>query len=447
VCDARSGRMAAALVACVLCVALHPACGESGPEPAAEPAPQPGAAEPVPQPAGAGDAARLRPDDLVYKGAFRLPGPSGESDWAWSGDALAYHPGGDAKGPDDGYPGSLFGIGHDHQHHVSEISIPAPVVSKAKNLADLPTAKTLQPFADVRAGHFTDYEIPRAGLTVLPPMGPQTAPKLYFCFGQHMHEGFKGPTHCWCDLDLAKPNTAGPWRVGQWTEYVTAHYLFAIPTAWADAHTGGRCLATGRFRDGGQGGQGPALFAIGPWLDGNPPAAGASLKAVPLLLYTDVTAEQQHILRHYHHADEWTGAAWLTAGAKAAVVFVGTKGLGKCWYGFANGVVWPEEGPWPPVPPAPNDQRGWWSTGFEGQMLFYDPSDLAAVAAGKKKPWEPQPYAVKKIDDCLLGIKSPQQLTHVRGCAFDRQRGHLYVVEFRGDQEDKSLVHVWTVRP
>jgi len=156
--------------------------------------------------------------------------------------------------------------------------------------------------------------------------------------------------------------------------------------------------------------------------------------------------DQRHILRDYHHSDEWAGAAWLTAGTKAAVVFVGTKGVGKCWYGFANGVVWPEEGPWPPVPPHPNDQRGWWSTGFEGRMLFYDPADLAAVAAGKKKPWEPQPYAVKTIDEHLLRIKSPQQLTHVRACAFDRERGHLYVLEFRGDEDDKSLVHVWTVR-
>ena len=432
-CDTRLSRTATALVACTLCIALHPACGESAP----------------PQPAPSGGAARLQPENLVYKGAFRLPGPSGESNWAWSGDGLAYYPDGDPKGPGDGYPGSLFGIGHDHQHHVSEISIPAPVVSKAKNPADLPTAKTLQPFADVRAGHFTEYEIPRADLAVLPPMGKQTTPKLYFCFGQHMHEGVKGPTHCWCDLALAKPNTAGPWRTGAYSEYVAADYLFGIPKAWADAHTGGMCLASGRFRDGGQGSMGPTVIVSAPWQHGNPPPADTALKATPLLLYSSVYEEedQRHILRDYHHSDEWAGAAWLTAGTKAAVIFVGTKGVGKCWYGFANGVVWPEEGPWPPVPPYPNDQRGWWSTGFEGRMLFYDPSDLAAVAAGKKKPWEPQPYAVKTIDEHLFRIKSPQQLTHVRACAFDRERGHLYVIEFRGDEEDKSLVHVWQVRP
>ena len=75
------------------------------------------------------------------------------------------------------------------------------------------------------------------------------------------------------------------------------------------------------------------------------------------------------------------------------------------------------------------------------------PSRPGGGGGGKKKPWEPQPYAVKKIDEPLLGIKPPQQLTHVRACAFDRERGYLYVLEFRGDEDDKSLVHVWKVTP
>ena len=398
--------------------------------------------------APAADTVRLQPADLVYRGTFRLPGPSGGSDWTWCGDALAYRPDGDPEGGGDGYPGSLFGFGHDHQHFVSEISIPAPVVSKGKVLADLPTAKTLQPFADVRAGHFADYEIPRAGLAYLPPQGDQTSPKLYFSFGQHMHETFKGPTLCWCEPTLADPKTAGPWRLGEFTEYVTADYLFPLPKAWADAHAGGLRLGCGRFRDGGQGSMGPVVIAFAPWQHGNPPAADTQLKAVPLLLYSSVYDEpdQQHTVRDYHHSDDWAGAAWLTDGTKAAVVFVGTKGVGKCWYGFANGVVWPEEGPWPPVPPFPNDQRGWWSTEFVRQMLFYDPADLAKVAAGTMKPHEPQPYAVMDLDPVLFSIKGKQQTQKVMACAADMDRGRLYVFERNADEDDRALVHVWEVK-
>jgi len=170
------------------------------------------------------------------------------------------------------------------------------------------------------------------------------------------------------------------------------------------------------------------------------------VKAVTLLQYSTVYVEDQHEVKDYHHADEWRSGAWLTAGSRSAVVFIGTKGKGKCWYGFANGVVWPDEGPFPPVPPAPNDSRGWWSSSFSAQMLFYDPADLAAVAKGGKKSWEPQPYAVMEMDKVLFSIKSKQQKSHVTAACFDRARGLLYVMEFRGDG-DKSLVHVWGIAP
>jgi hypothetical protein len=226
---------------------------------------------------------------------------------------------------------------------------------------------------------------------------------------------------------------------------VTCDYLFEVPKSWADANLPGMYLATARFRDGGQGSQGPVTIAIAPWSDGNPPAPGAQLKAVPLLMYTDVTAEEQHRMNNYHHADEWPGGAWLTAGEKSSVIFVGTKGQGKCWYGFANGVVWPDNGPYPPIPAPPNDSRGWWSSEFVGQILFYDPADLAAVAQGQKKSHEPQPYATLDVDKWLYRVRSKQQKSHLASCCFDRERGLLYVFEPRADG-DKSLVHVWEVK-
>jgi hypothetical protein len=441
--------------ALVAALALAAGCRADAPAPDAAPAAPTDAAPPAPDAAPAApaapaprDAARLvQPADLVYRGAFRLPEGSGGSDWAWSGDGLAYYPDGDPKGPADGHPGSLFGIGHDHQHFVSEISIPAPAVSASKTPADLPTAATLQPFADLRAGLFQDYEIYRSGLEYLPAQGKQASGKLHLSFGQHMQEGFAGASHLWADLDLAHPRVAGPWKIGDFPNYCTTDYIFAIPPDWAAAHAPGRLLATGRFRDGGQGSMGPTILAYGPWNEGNPPAAGARLQATTLLLYSAVTDDPAHTLRDYHHADEWEGAAWLTAGPKAAVVFLGTKGLGHCWYGFADGTVWPDEEPFPPIPPPPNDDRGWWSTRFEARMMFYDPDDLAAVAHGKMKPWEPQPYATLPIDDRLFVQGRPQRKHRVRAAAFDRARGHLYVFEPFADEDQKSLIHVWTVAP
>jgi len=399
----------------------------------------PAGTESAPPPSAPGGL--IQPSDLVYLGAFRLPDGPPEIGWEYSGAAMAYYPDGDPDGPDDGFPGSLFGTGHNWNQYVSEVSIPPPVVSPGKNLEDLNTAVTLQEFHDITGGLFGYLELPRAGLEYLPPQGEQTTGKLYFSRAAHMGEGETNPSHGWCELDLANPQTAGLWRIGDYWNYVTVDYIFAIPKEWADDYTPGMYLATGRFRDGGQGTQGPSLLAYGPWNEGNPPAPGAVLAAVPLLLYGSVYEEGSPTMNNYHHSDEWSGGAWLTAGDRSAVIFVGTKGTGDCWYGCADGTVWeppyPEEG-------CPGEGRGWWSTGFEGQIIFYDPAELAAVAQGRMEPWEPQPYATLDIDEYLYGVTSGQDLFHVGAASFDRQRRLLYVFEPLADG-DKSLVHVWRV--
>ena len=377
----------------------------------------------------------IQPADLAYLGAFRLPDDApDEIGWMWSNwsSALIYCPGGDPGGESDGYPGSLFGAGHDWNQYVSEISIPAPVNSAAKNLTELNTANTLQPFADIRGGLFGDMEMPRVGLAYLPPQGEQTTGKLYFAWAPHLDEGATNPSHGWCELDLSHPQSAGAWRVDDYWNYVTGDYLFDIPQDWADAYTPGQYLATGRYRDGGQGAQGPSLFAIAPWAEGNPPPAGSTLPATPLLLYGNAYEENPPTMDNYHHSDEWTGGVWLTAGGKSAVVFVGTKGTGNCWYGNPEG------------PCLDCEDRGWWSAGFAGQIIFYDPADLAAVAQGTLEPWAPQPYAVLDIDDVLYHTTSTQQKHHVGAMAFDRARGWLYVLEPLAD-DDRPLVHVWRV--
>jgi len=383
----------------------------------------------------------VQPTDLAYQGAFRLPDSPGTPDnvgWEWSNwaSAATYYPDGDPGGPADGYPGSLFGVGHDQTQYVSEVSIPAPVNSPGKNLADLNTAATLQDFHDIRGGLFGAMEMPRVGLAYLPAQGAQTTGKLYFSWAPHLNEGATDPSHGWCELDLSNPQTAGAWRIGEYWNYVTGDYILAIPQSWADAHTPGQLLATGRFRDGGQGGEGPSLFAYGPWNEGHPPAPGSTLSVTPLLLYGNAYEGDPPAMNDYHHSDEWSGGAWLTAGSKSAIIFIGTKGQGNCWYGCADGTDQP---PWPD-----DCDRGWWSSGFGGQILFYDPADLAAVAQGEKEPWEPQPYATLDIDDYLYHVESAQQKYHLGAASFDRERGLLYVFEPLADG-DKPLVHVWRI--
>ncbi len=397
-------------------------------------------------PAGAQDIRLIQPEDFTYLGAFALPQDAPDDiGWLYAGHALAYVPGGDPAGSEDGFPGSLYGTGHDWNQWVSEISIPAPVI--ADSVAALNTAATLQPFTDVRGDLYEYLEQPRAALAYLPPQGDQATGKLYFAWGAHLDDSNFAPAHGWFERDLRDPQVAGLWAIEGREHYETVDYLFPVDAAWAATHAPGFVLATGRFRDGGQAGCGPNLFLIAPWLVGNPPAPGTALPAIPLLRYGNYDAPDAQKLAGYHPSDEWSGGAWVTAGERAAVVFVGTKGLGEAWYGFSNGVVWPEDGPWPEVPDYPHDQRGWWSTDFEAQFMLYDPADLAAVVRGERAPWEPQPYATLSVDDVLFGnTDSPVQKTHRLGAAaFDRANGLLYVFEPTAHEGAYTVLHVWRV--
>ncbi|MGA1820596.1 MAG: hypothetical protein ACMUHU_06275 [Thermoplasmatota archaeon] len=390
----------------------------------------------------------IDPADLVYLGAFRLPessgtGPEGNT-WSWGGSSMTYYPGGDPEGPDDGYPGSIFGTGLDQYQYVSEISIPAPVISTGKDLTELNTAGTLQDFVDIRQGLFGELELPRVGLEYLPKQGGQSEDKLYFTWGQHMQELESGPSHGWFDLDLSDPDRAGPWSLEGQIKYNITDYIFEIPSNWAAENTPGYRLATGRFRDGGQGTLGPSLIAYGPWNQGDPPAKNSALPNTPLIMYSSVYDDPgaERALNGYHHSDEWSGGSWLTTEDKAAVIFVGMKGQGDCWYGFQDGTVWPEEPPFPPEGPG---ERGWWSDSWIAQIIFYDPDDLAAVASGQMEPYEPQPYATLNIND-LLWNRPTDEIRPFGAVSFDRERGMLYAFEFRGDPEtDNPLVHVWRV--
>ena len=387
----------------------------------------------------------IQPEDLIYQGAFRLPEGSNETSWEWGGTAMTYYPEGDPGGSEDGYPGSIFATGHEWEQQISEISIPVPLISEAKDVGDLNTATTLQDFHDIKGDLFGYLELPRVGLEYLPRQGDQATDKLYYCWGQHMQEGDDGPSHGWFELDLSNPQREGPWKIEGQIKYTTTDYIFAIDEDWALVNTPGRLLATGRFRDGGQGTQGPSLIAYGPWNEGGPPQPNTSLSNIPLLFYSSVydDVEAVYSMENYHHSDEWSGGAWLTYGDKSAVIFAGIKGLGNCWYGFYDGTVWPEEPPYPEEGPG---GRGWWSDDFVAQIIFYNPEDLARVARDEIESYEPQPYATLNIDDILYSI--PEfELRHLGAVSFDRKKGIIYLIEFRGDYEnERPLVHSWKIK-
>ncbi len=400
----------------------------------------------------------LPPEALTYLGTFRLPDDPENINWLYSGQGLTYYSDGDPQGGEDGFPGSLFYIGHDQALLVAEISIPGP--TQGGDFESLSLAKVLQPFSDITGGYVTEgRDIPVMDIAYLPAQLGQTEGKLHFTVGHHIQD-FE-PSHGWSSLDLSAPDTTGLWLFDGYTNYVTNDYLFEIPHDWALTFANGYLLATGRFREGVWGGFGPALFAYAPWEDGTPPAPDQRLSAVkPLLLYgipvegsPELETDDTMRMDGFGQADHWWGGAWLTSPVGDAVIFTGTKALGENWYGFANGVVWPHdcaENPeveCPDVPDFPNDNRGFWAEDFIPAILFFDPADLAKVAQGEMETYEPQPYALLDLSPYWLNPETDLE-TFKRdlagAAAFDRENGLLYIIE-RLAYESQSVIHVFQI--
>lgn len=432
----------------------------------------------------------VHPDDFVYLGAFRLPG-NGERPFtfAYGGEAMTFNPAGNPNNSAGDLPGSLFVMGHNRMpygelpdgNRIAEITIPVPVI--ASRASDLSQAEFIQEFYEVDSGFFAAYdEIPRVGMEYLDTSA--TGPLIHLAWGQHFHDqpSTEIQTHAWFNTDLSSPGMQGPWYIGTQSLYSVNDYLFAIPAEWAAQYVGGRLLATGRFRDGGWSGMGPALFAYLPWIDdqGKPAETNSRLSEIVLLLYESSATNPniEKCLDGYQHGDEWAGGAWITDDMnKTAVLFAGTKSTGeRYWYGFINpagpqyacvereflgqftlcrladGTPCPDESS--ATCSNHNSNRGWWSTSFNARFILYDPADLARVALGELEPWEPQPYAYLDIDEYLFlnptGIEAEvlgsgvQRRYRLGDVAYDRENGFLYVLELFAD-EAKPVVHVWKI--
>lgn len=386
--------------------------------------------------------------DFEYLGAFKLPDEQGASQWArWSGGGhgMSFWPDGNPAAGQEAFPGSLFSISHTYANHVSEFSIPLPVISPDKNLDDLPRAQTLQTFYDITEGRQT---LGLTGTTLgdlqyLPKQGTQTTDKLYWTLFEYYLPKEDAAYHGWAELNLSSPASHGLWRLGNHAASATSKYLFEIPASWSDTYTPGKRLAGGRFRVVNGGSWGPALYTFGPWNDGNPPEDGRALAATELLKY-----KSSRNVSHFSFGDDWVDGAWLTLDGKSAVMIAGKRGyrtkaseLGT--YGT-------------PQPDDYGSGKGYHSSPYYAAALFYDPFLLAKVARGELEAGAVQPYAVWNLQSYLFttNLDLPVQGIRTRGKAiggigYDRENQRLYMIE--GSVEGyyspgKPIVHVFRLK-
>ncbi len=393
----------------------------------------------------------LQPSDLVYQGAFAYP--SGD-EWAYSGQALAYYPDGDPSGPDDGAPGSLYAAGHAHHDLVGEISIPAPVI--AGSFDDLPQASVLRALTDISGGWKDNCTYDEEcqyrevdGLAYIPGIDKV----IWNLRDWYNATGCDQDSLGWSDRDMS--GAQGVWHIGArpsaddvFHNAKACNYLFDAPQSFAEAHLEGKWLIAGNHREAGAlgGSQGPTLYALAPWEDGNPPASGQNLDALALLYYAtvnecvweaegDINERPAPGVCHfpdYRAMDHWGGGAWVQSAAKRGILIVGRKGLGDNCYGSTETCG--------ADPCAPSS--GYHAYPYTAQMLFYDPEALKEVLDGSKAPWEVLPYAIHNPTDEIF----EPECAILGAAAHDRERGLIYVTEQQAGTSGETVVHVWEVQ-
>lgn len=355
----------------------------------------------------------LKQADLVYQGAFRLPGgKSGESSFDYGGSALAYNPAND----------SLFIVGHDWNQMVAEISIP-PIVNSSQ-LSQLSTAKVLQPFTDATEGKMFTVDggtIKIGGLMVYQGKLYVTAYSYYDGDGSQRLSHFARP------ITLStKGQVSGPYEVGALKAGFVSGYMTQIPQAWqaslgGPAITGNCCLSIISRTSWG-----PAAFAFNPVDLGktNPVHAGPLVyysQAHPTLGGWNQTGPQ------FNGTTEIRGAVFPEG--TNSLLYFGRHGIGPFCYGTGadcNDPVYAS--------------KGNHAYPYVYQVWAYDAEQLKAVKSGQKNPWDLLPYAVWNFE---LPFQNANRA--LGGAAYDPATQRIFIAQSYAETFGVPMIHVWKV--
>lgn len=403
----------------------------------------------LPTPPAVSERNTLSKNDFTYVGAFRLPkNGDAKSRFGYGGGALALNPHGDPNGAADGYPGSLYVLGHDHDQLVAEINIPVPQDQRTVGLKNLNRATMIHGFVDITGGYAktTDggngYRVD--GLAYLDAQGSQTSPKIYWTARTYYNvDTSNDATHGMSDANLSAVNAQGLWRLGDFHGMLTGGYIFPVPSYFADAYLGGKRLMSGLYTHQGVSAtsQGPALFAYGPWLNDTSNrgiANGTKLSAQALVYYPYKSIFQgvgnNPVSNFPDHKipNNWEAGAFVHTAQKHAVVIVGQRAMGQTYYGEAR----------------PNDcniYKGYHGDPYEPRVVFYNPSDLALAAQGKKDPTTVVPYLEWNPAEFMV----PTCEWLLTGAVYDDQNKLLYILHTNADTiegEPSPIVYVFRMK-
>ncbi len=352
--------------------------------------------------------------DLIYHGAFRLPtDQDGGSRFGYGGTAPVYHP----------MNNSIFMVGHDWDQKVSEVSIPALVISD--DIDDLNTAEMLQPFRDISEGEMYTVDDGTIKIGGLLHDGDKLIMSAYTYYDA---DGDQLLSHCTSDTNITVVgDVEGMFQLGTLGAGFVSGYMTKVPTEWQSAFGGtaitGQCCIPIISRSS----YGPAAFVF------DPEDLGVEdpVPVIPLVYYPD-----EEPLSPWNSTGPWFNGTTSITGVvipeqRRSVLFFGSHGIGEFCYGTGEDCNDPVNG-----------SQGTHAYPYVFQIWAYDILELLAVKNGQVDPWDVTPYAVWNFDFPITeGNKQ------IGGATYDPETGMIYVSQLRIDGFDAyPLVHAFTLR-
>ncbi len=362
---------------------------------------------------------RVSPQDLVYRGAFRLPAGAGETTtFNYGGTALAFNP---ARG-------SLFVTGHDWHQRTAEVSIPE--LRSAATMSQLAAAEILQPFRDPTEGRMrwvnpSDPNSQKVGGHLV--LGDRLVVSVYSYYDGATTQA---ASHFVRPLDLSVAGRVeGPVRVGRLYPGFVSGYMAPVPAEWQSvlggpALTGNCCLAIASAQSNG-----PSVSTFDPSaLATGTEAASTLLVGYPIGQPLGPGETTQNPL--YNLTTQIRGVVFPPG--TRSVLFFGRHGVGPYCYGSGAECRDPAD-----------DSKGTHAYPYRYQVWAYDANDLAAVRRGLRAASRVQPYAIWTF---TLPFEDPSGQHLIGGAAYDPQTRRLYVSQQCADSACAPLIHAFELR-
>jgi hypothetical protein len=380
---------------------------------------------------------RVALSNLVYQGAFRVPGsqvgPGPNDYFEYANEGIAYNSANN----------SLFikckgaNLNDTTQQHVAEVNIPALVNST--NIGSLNTGTVRQNCADITQNHLNPQGIAN-GMTIGGLLVHNN--KLIGSEWAYYDGGADQTTsHFSHSLTLSQTGTyQGQYALTAPFAAYVGGYMTPIPSEWQSAFGGpaltGHCCTSIISHQS----TGPSAFVFDP----NNLGAVNPVPATPVVYYNmsyPTLGTWDHPLPAnpvYSISTLITGIVF-PAGTRS-VMFFGRTGMGSQCYGdgVASGSNIDGTQCYDP------NYVGWKGTHsypYAYYVWMYDANDMVAVKNGTKHPWDITPYYHGTV---TLPFASGAWRPELNGAAYDPATKRIYISQYLADN-GKPIIHAFQV--